>query len=450
MDTGGLSPVSTMRLRGFRSSRPDVRGTPDTAGMAVLLKASFGPGVVSWLAGRLAIAHPPLEVDRFVAEGLDGFAELELMDRGRHLARVMARHLPADPRRAVAIVTASLDPLGAGGGAEVEATAALAAALGAQPHMVAFRYLPHVMFVGSVGLDAFEESMVAQYELTQRFTAEFSIRPFLVHHRDRTLEVLTTWVEDPHEDVRRLVSEGTRPRLPWAPRLPEFIADPAPVLALLERLKDDPSPFVRLSVANNLNDISRDHPELVVDVAGRWWAEGGPERQRLVRRGLRTLVKQAHPGALAVLGLAPDALEVTAARIDPAEPRIGDRVRIEVDVADMRADGPPRAVATDLAVRFARPRGAGALRVFKGGVRDLRPGETTTFTASISLAQHTTRTHHPGRHQVVAQVNGRRHPVGGFDLVAGATPELQGPPGPHGPPDPQGPPEPQGPGPPPP
>lgn len=376
--------------------------------MAAPLKDSFGPDVVGWLAGELAGAYPPLDVAAFVSDGLHGFTELELMDRGRHLARVMARYLPDDPRRAVALVTASLGPR--------DGDAAGAALPAALPHLASFRYLPHVIFVGTVGLAAFEESMVAQYELTQRFTAEFSIRPFLVHHRDRTLAVLREWADDPHEDVRRLVSEGTRPRLPWAPRLPEFVADPAPVLELLERLKGDPSPMVRLSVANNLNDISRDHPDLAVAVARRWWREDDPERERLIRRGLRTLVKQGHPGALAVLGLAADGLEVTAARIDPARPRIGERVRIEVDVADTRASGPSRSVATDLAVQFARPRGAVGRKVFKAGVRDLRPGQAATFTASISLAQHTTRTHHPGRHTVVAQVNGRQHPIGGFDL----------------------------------
>ena len=136
-----------------------------------------------------------------------------------------------------------------------------------QPHehrasggMAAFLYMPHLFFVAQHGLDHFEDSMRAQHALTQRFTAEYSIRAFLEKHPERTLARLREWTRDPSPHVRRLVSEGTRPRLPWAPRLRAFQKDPRPVLELLELLKDDPELYVRRSVANNLNDIGKDHP----------------------------------------------------------------------------------------------------------------------------------------------------------------------------------------------
>lgn len=371
--------------------------------MAAPMKDSFGPEVVQWLAGALAEVHPDLDRRRFIAEGLDGFHELELMARGRHLAAVMARHLPGDPAVAVRMVTASLGPREHG-----------------LTGMAPFRYLPHVQFVATVGLGAFEESMTAQYELTKRFTAEFSIRAFLVHHRDPTLARLRQWATDPDEDVRRLVSEGTRPRLPWAPRLPEFVADPSPVLELLEVLRDDPSEYVRRSVANNLNDIAKDHPDLVVDVARRWWRQADPEGRRMIRHALRTLVKRADPGALGVLGLvADDALEIGAVVVDPARPRIGERVRIRVEVTDRRVAGPLRPVAMDLVIHFVKANGSTSPRVFKAGVRDLGPGRTGAFALTVSLAQHTTRTHRPGWHRLEAQVNGQRHEAGGFELAPG-------------------------------
>ena len=172
-----------------------------------------------------------------------GLEALELMDRGRHVMRAMRTHLPQDPAEAIGILERSLGP----------------PLDGTEGHgMAPFRYLPHVLFVATHGLRCFEASMRAQHALTQRFTAEFSVRPFLEAEPARTLARLTAWTRDPSPHVRRLVSEGTRPRLPWAGRLRAFQRDPTPTLALLERLKDDPHPYVRRSVANHLNDIGKD------------------------------------------------------------------------------------------------------------------------------------------------------------------------------------------------
>ena len=136
--------------------------------------------------------------------------------------------------------------------------------------MDVFIYLPHVFFVAKFGVGHFEASMRAQYELTQRFTAEYSIRGFLERYPERTLARLREWAGDANAHVRRLVSEGTRPRLPWAPRLRAFQDDPQPVLELLELLKDDPELYVRRSVANNLNDIGKDNPTALIDTCRHW------------------------------------------------------------------------------------------------------------------------------------------------------------------------------------
>jgi 3-methyladenine DNA glycosylase AlkC len=363
-------------------------------------KDSYGPDVVAWVAEGLAGVRPELDVDAFTRACLDGFGELELLGRARRIADVMADHLPADPHESIPMVAGALGPIEPG-------------LRGLTP----FRYMPHGVFIGTHGLPAFEESMAAQYELTKRFTAEFSIRPFLVHAPERTLAQLRTWAGDPDENVRRLVSEGTRPRLPWAPRLAAFVADPTPVLELLELLRDDASQYVRRSVANNLNDIGKDHPELLVGVAGRWWADGDDQRRRLVRHALRSLVKRGDRGALEVLGIAgADGLEVVGASVDPPIALIGQKVRIEVEVADTRATGGPRPVAVDVLVHFIKANGAPSAKVFKGGLRDLAAGEAGRFSAVVSVAQHSTRTHYAGEHRVEAQVNGRRQDVGAFTL----------------------------------
>src|SRR5262249_34126743 len=149
---------------------------------------------------------------------------------------------------------------------------------------------------------AFEPAMRAQYELTKRFSAESSIRAFLMQYPEATYARLLEWARDGSVHVRRLVSEGTRPRLPWAPRLRAFQDDPRPVIALLELLKDDPERYVQRSVANNLNDIGKDHPELAVEVCRRWSARTSPGRAWIVRHALRSLVKKGHRGALEAVG----------------------------------------------------------------------------------------------------------------------------------------------------
>jgi 3-methyladenine DNA glycosylase AlkC len=369
--------------------------------MAEPLKNSFGPDVPRKLARMFVSVEPDFDAPGFVRRCLVGYEDMELTERARHIAQVLADHLPSDRRLALTVITDALGP-------EIEESELTG--------MDGFLYLPLVFFVALHGLDHFEEAMRAQYELTKRFTAEFSIRAFLERYPDATLDRMREWAADPNVHARRLVSEGTRPRLPWAPRLRGFQADPGPVIELLEALKDDPEEYVRRSVANNLNDISKDHPDLVVEVARRWWAGASPDRRRLVRHGLRTLIKQGHPGALAVLGHGPDSpVEVVAVSVAPTSVAIGEKVGIEVRLAN-RSNREGGALV-DVIVHFVKANGTASPKVFKGAEVMLGPGEEKTISKTISLRQHSTRTHYPGRHQVDVQLNGRVVPGTGFELT---------------------------------
>jgi len=258
--------------------------------------------------------------------------------------------------------------------------------------------------------------MRAQYELTKRFTAEFSMRAFLERHPKETLRRLAEWARDPNVHVRRLVSEGTRPRLPWAPRLRSFQKDPAPVLELLELLKDDPEEYVRRSVANNLNDIAKDHPDVVVEVANRWWLSASAARKKLIRHALRTLVKAGDPGALEVLGYGPDSpVKVQSVRCEPGVVEIGGKIRIEVELLNP-VDREARALV-DLRVHFVKKSGTTSQKVFKGAELALQPGQAAAVRKTISVAQHSTRKHYPGRHRVEVLLNGVAHPGAAFDIV---------------------------------
>jgi 3-methyladenine DNA glycosylase AlkC len=277
--------------------------------------------------------------------------------------------------------------------------------------------LPHTLFVAEFGLGHFELSMQAHHALTQRFTAEFSIRPFLIQHTEATLERLMDWTHDPSEHVRRLVSEGTRPRLPWASRLPAFQRNPKPVLALLERLKDDPAHYVRRSVANNLNDIGKDHPDLLADTGRAWLKDATAERQWVVQHALRSAIKRGEPGALAALGFGTGAeVLIGQSNITPRRAVIGGKLAVNFEVTNSTAK--PQRVLVDFAVHYIKANGASRAKVFKLTTLHLAPHETQGVCKRISLAEMTTRKHYPGLHRVDVILNGSSQSLGSFDLSA--------------------------------
>jgi 3-methyladenine DNA glycosylase AlkC len=344
---------------------------------------------------------PEFDRELFLESALDGYEELELTPRARHISNALARVLPSDRESAIRIIVDSLGP--EIGWEELDG-------------MESFLFLPFVFFVADYGLDCFETSMRAQYELTKRFTAEFSIRAFIERHPRETLGRLAEWARDPNGHVRRLVSEGTRPRLPWAPRLRGFQEDPSAVLELLEVLKDDRDEYVRRSVANNLNDISKDHPELVVEVASRWWLDGSEDRKRLVRHALRTLVKAGNAGALAVLGYSAESpIEIRTVTCTPHVIKIGEKVRIEIDLENTSDE--KSGALIDLRVYFVKANGSISPKVFKGAELTLKARGVATVGKSVSLAQHSTRKHYPGTHTVEVMLNGVSHAGDEFELV---------------------------------
>jgi 3-methyladenine DNA glycosylase AlkC len=369
--------------------------------MAEPLVNQYGADVPRAIAGMVKAVHPNFNADAFLHDALTGYDALALMPRGKHIARALHKHLPADYARALPILLASVD---------VPHGRDKALSLGS------FLFLPHTAFVADFGLDHFELSMQAQHTLTQRFTAEFSIRPFLEKHEAATLERLTEWTRDPSEHVRRLVSEGTRPRLPWAGRLRNFQRDPAPVLRLLEKLRDDEALYVRRSVANNLNDIGKDHPALLAQTAKAWLTGATPERRWIVQHALRSAIKRGEPGALAVLGFGgAAAVRLAHANVAPARAVVGGSLQIAFDVANTTAK--PQRVLVDFAVHYVKANGQSRAKVFKLKTLELQPHETLRVGKRISLAEMTTRKHYAGVHRVDAVLNGRAEPLGSFELV---------------------------------
>lgn len=255
------------------------------------LKNILGVEAINSLANNISYVYPGFQTNEFKQAAIENLQPLEFMQRGNHIARTLRPFLPEKYEQAIEVILASLTP------PNTETTG-----LG----LAVFFYLPHGCFVSEYGLDSihnegddpFDVSMQAQYELTKRNTSEFSLRPFLLHQQKRTLSLLTKWVDDPDPHVRRLCSEGTRPRLPWAPRIPAFINNPKPVLPILEQLKNDPSLYVRRSVANNFADIIKNHPELVYAIFEGWLNKANKKVKWVIRHALRYPAKKGDKRAL--------------------------------------------------------------------------------------------------------------------------------------------------------
>jgi 3-methyladenine DNA glycosylase AlkC len=252
---------------------------------------------IDCLAHNICLVYSSFDGKSFQKDAVNGLSPLGIIERGHHIARALRTHLPQKYEKAIDVLLDSLTPPlpnGDGNGLGV------------------FFYHPHVCFVANYGLDKennggddpFEISLKAQYELTRRFSAEFSIRPFLIRFQERTLARIKEWTKDSDVHVRRFCSEGTRPRLPWAIRIPAFIKDPKPVLPILEALKDDPQLYVRRSVANHLGDIAKDHPELMFAICEHWLDGASADRKWIIRHALRHPAKKGVKTALKLRKLA--------------------------------------------------------------------------------------------------------------------------------------------------
>ncbi len=266
---------------------------PNTILKGVPLKNLIDSRLVGFIGESFADVHPEFNEREFAQEACEGLERFELKDRARHIAHALARQLPEDSKQATCIIVASLGP-------ELKVT---------QDYGLApFFYMAHSEWIAHYAIDDLASGLLASYELTKRYSSEFCIRPFILKYESETLNQLNKWCEDPNPHVRRLASEGTRSRLPWAMRLKNIQQKPELSLPILEKLKDDPELYVRRSVANHLGDIAKDHLELVLDLSSRWLTESqamndsglAKNRRWLIRHTLRYPAKKEHPRALEI------------------------------------------------------------------------------------------------------------------------------------------------------
>ena len=258
--------------------------------MSEPLKYMYNPQFFERLCPVLKAVIPQFEERKFVHRVFDTtWPDLELKQRTRQVTNALHNFLPGDFPRAMEMVVSISHLLRKNKEHE---------------HMYPFIFLPE--YIELYGINHFELSMKAIEESTKLVSAEFAIRPFITRYPEETMKYMLSWSRHPEASVRRLSSEGCRPRLPWAMGLPDFKIDPSPILPILENLKADPSAYVRRSVANNLNDIAKDHPELALQIAKKWIGKN-PATDWIVKHGCRTLLKRGNEAVLDLHGFNPHA-----------------------------------------------------------------------------------------------------------------------------------------------
>jgi 3-methyladenine DNA glycosylase AlkC len=352
----------------------------------------FTTSSIGALADAIEQVYPAFDKGEFMALVFDSqWEDKELKQRMRHVTHCLHATLPQDYSEALEILR------------EVA------------PSSQSFDAMVFPDYVECYGLEHWDLSLPALAFFTRFASSEFAIRPFLIEDSRRAMKHMLVWAEDENEHVRRLASEGCRPRLPWAMALPEFKEDPSLILPVLEILKTDESESVRRSVANNLNDISKDHPELVLDICERWYGHHG-DTDRIVKHACRTLLKAGNRRAMQLFGFAdPTHISVQNLSLDRQRLSIGDKLQFTFELtADTDEDCKVR---LEYAVHYVKAKGNLSRKVFQLKEASFGPG-SHTISKKHSFADQSTRKHYPGEHRIAIFVNGVEKASATVELTA--------------------------------
>ncbi|WP_019639559.1 DNA alkylation repair protein [Paenibacillus fonticola] len=355
--------------------------------MAEPLKLVYNEEFLSGFAEKVKRVYSPFEGSSFIADVLsEPWDELELKARIRKISSTLGRHLPGNYGEALNVLY-KIDE-----------------------ECVGFPYLFFPDFIevyGQAG-EHWELSMQALERFTSKSSAEFAVRVFLLREPERMLRQMMAWAKHPDEHVRRLASEGCRPRLPWGQALPMFKRDPGPMLPLLEKLKADPSLYVRKSVANNLNDIAKDHPSVVIQLAREWLGDN-PDTDWIVRHACRTLIRKADPEVMKLFGYTEsvdiaELITTAALSINENILCIGEGSELSYDI--QFREGEPVRARVEYGIDFVKAKGQTSRKLFRLVDRTFPGGSHLTGTRKHSWKDLTTRRHYPGEHRIILLVNG--------------------------------------------
>ena len=359
--------------------------------MAELLKHRYTNGYIQNLASVVQEHYSEFAVEEFCNAVLgDGWADRELKDRMHHIAVCLQQAIKLDYPDSIEVLKK------------------------VAPEFGGFGAMIFPDFVETFGMDHWQVSISALEYFTRFSSSEFSVRPFIIQDSKRMMKQMLAWSLHEDEHVRRLASEGCRPRLPWAMALPEFKRSPDAIMPILENLKQDPSLYVRRSVANNLNDIAKDNPQVTLDSAKSWIGKH-PDTDWLVKHASRTLLKKGDPQALALFGFSNQNSIVQGIELSRETLSIGESLTFSFEVKSK--DGELGKTRIEYAIDFMKSNGKLSRKVFKISEGEIS-SDTKLCTKKHSFKQLSTRVHYAGRHQLNIIVNGIEKCSVGFELLA--------------------------------
>ncbi|MFJ7281314.1 DNA alkylation repair protein [Pseudomonas sp. NPDC099000] len=360
---------------------------------APALKEIFNAERLNHIATEMTAVYPEFNSKAFLKMANDGLADLSIMQRMARVSECLHAVLPLDYDESLEVLRALAPRLNSG--------------------FVSIS-LPH--YVAMYGAHDFERSMDALKYFTAFGSAEFAIRYFLRSDLERSLALMHEWSRDENEHVRRLASEGSRPRLPWSFRLEQIQSDPALAAGILDNLKADNSLYVRKSVANHLNDITKDHPEWVLDLIEGWSLEN-KHTAWIAKHALRSLIKQGNQRALAIIGASGKAeVEIIGVKVEPAVIRLGEKITLSFAVKSTVAES--QRLVIDYAIDYVKANGSTSAKVFKLKAMTLPGKATEQVSRSQQIKELTTRKHYVGKHAVHILVNGERLATTSFEILA--------------------------------
>jgi 3-methyladenine DNA glycosylase AlkC len=363
-----------------------------------LIKDIYSVSFYEKFSQAVTEVHPSFNKQKFIEAIYEGnFAQKEWKERMKHTTIVLHQFMPENFPEAVSFIDKIVENLKKNKFTEGN---------------LAFIFFAD--YIEMYGLDDFKTSAKAFVSITQFISCEFAVRPFILKYKEKMIDEMTKWSLHENHHVRRLASEGSRPRLPWAMAIPFLKKDPASILPILENLKNDPSEYVRRSVANNLNDIAKDNPQIVLEIASKWKGIS-KETDGIIKHGCRTLLKQGHPEILSHYGLESTNIELSLFEIKTPIVKIGDYLQFQFHLNNKNEDS--KIIRLEYDIHYKKAKGHLAKKVFKISEKNYLPNQLIKVDRNQSFKLITTRVFHTGIHQLSIIINGTESEPLEFELI---------------------------------
>lgn len=350
--------------------------------MAEALKDMFNKKFYEQLALEFNTVDKTFHPAKFIKEVTTDLEHLSLNERLRNTSVVLKNHLPKEYKKSMDVFF-KIIPKFKGN----------------------YTALVFPDFVGQYGHSDFDLSMEALKYFTQFGSSEFAIREFLKSDFVKTIKVMNSWAEDKNYHVRRLASEGSRPRLPWSFKLDEVIKDPKVTRSILEKLKTDPELYVRKSVANHLNDISKDNTDFMLSLI-KTWDKANTDTAWIIKHASRTLIKKGNAQSLAVFNFEKNVkLDLENFKLIKSKLKLGESIQFKFDIVSRKASS--QKLVIDFRLFYRKKKGDLSPKVFKLKELKLQPKQTVTISKTHRLQDFTTRKHYSGKHIIEIIINGK-------------------------------------------